>query len=53
MLLHYVSTSWILCGKFRLPYLDIATAAVRVALPIPNGVCGIFVCPNKGMAADA
>ena len=26
---------------------------VRAALPIPNSACGIFVSPNKGMAASA
>ena len=47
-------TSFIPCGKFGLPYLGKATtAAARAALPIPNSACGIFVCPNKGMAADA
>ena len=30
-----------------------ATAAARAALPIPNSACGIFVCPNKAMTADA
>ena len=30
-----------------------ATAAARAALPFPNSAYGIFVCPNKGMAAIA
>ena len=30
-----------------------STAAARAALPIPNGACGIFVCPNKRMATNA
>ena len=53
-LLIYFRTSLIHCRKFGLPYLDKeATAATRAALPIPNGVCGIFVRPNKGMAVNA
>ena len=39
--------------KFGSSYLGKATAAARAALPIPNSACGIFVCPNKGMAANA
>ena len=30
--------------KFGLPYLGMATEAVRVALPIPNSVCNASVC---------
>ena len=30
-----------------------ATAAARAALPLPNSACGIVVCPNKGMVANA
>ena len=26
--------------------------AVRAALPIPIGVCSIFLCPDSGMAAS-
>ena len=36
----------------RLP-LGKATAAARAALPVPTCACGIFVCPNKGTAANA
>ena len=28
------------------------TAAARAALPIPTGVCSIFVCANSGVAAS-
>ena len=47
------STSFIPCGKFWLSYLDKATAATRAAPPIPNSACDIFVCWNKGVAANA
>ena len=46
-------TSYIPCWKFGSPYLGKPTAAARAALPIPNSACGIFVCPNEGMAANA
>ena len=46
-------TSLIACGKFGSPYPGKATAAARAALPIPNSACGVFVYPNKGMAANA
>ena len=46
-------TSFIPCKKFRLPYLSQAKAAATAVLPVPNGACGIFVCPNKGMATNA
>ena len=49
---HFI-TSLIPCGKFESPYLGKATAAARAALPIPNRACGIFVCPNEGVAAIA
>ena len=29
------------------------TAAARAALPIPIGVCSIFLCPSNGAAASA
>ena len=51
--MYLFSTSFIPCGKVGSPYADKATAAARAALPIPNSACGIFVCPNKGMAASA
>ena len=41
------------CGKFGSPYLGQTTTAARAALPLPNSACGIFLCPDKGMAADA
>ena len=49
----FFSTSFVPCGKFGLPYLGKVTAAARAALPIPNSAYGIFLCPNKGMAAIA
>ena len=39
-------------GKFGSPYLAKATTATSAALPFPNSACGIFVCPNEGMAAN-
>ena len=38
-------------GKFGSAYLGKATTAERAALPIPSRVCGIFLCPDNGMAA--
>ena len=49
----FTTTSFIHCGKFGSLYLEKATAAARAALPIPNSACGIFVFPNKEMAANA
>ena len=49
----FYSTSLMPCGKFGSPYLGQTTTAARAALPIPNSACGIFVCPNGGMAANA
>ena len=46
-------TSFIPRKKFGLPYLGKATVAARAALPVPNSACGIFVCLNKGTAANA
>ena len=40
-------------GKFGSPYSGKGTAAAaRAALPIPVGVCSIFVFSNNGMAAS-
>ena len=44
------NTSLIPCSKFGSLYLGKATAAARVALPIPTSVCSISVCPDNGMA---
>ena len=41
----------ILCGKFRSPYLGMATAATKAVLLSPTSVCSIFICPNNCMAA--
>ena len=50
----YFSTLSIPSGKFGSPYLGRATEAVKTStLTIPNSACGLFVCPNKGMAANA
>ena len=51
LLLFYLNTSSIPCGKFGSPYRG-TTAAVRAALPILVSVCSIFVCPNNCMAAS-
>ena len=51
--LFHFSTSFILCGKFGSPDLGKATAAARAALPIPNSVCGVFMCANKSMVVNA
>ena len=34
------------------PYLGKDTTAARAALPVSNRACGIFVCPDKGVAAN-
>ena len=47
------SILFIQCGNFGSPYLSKATAAAGAALPILNSARGIFVCPNKGIAANA
>ena len=52
-LFYLCSFSFFPLGKFGSPYLGKATATARVALPVPNSARGIFVCPNKGMAASA
>ena len=40
------------CGKFTSPYQGkLDTAATSTALPIPIGVCSMFMCSNNGMAA--
>ena len=50
----HLITSLIPCGKFGSPYLGkVPTAAARASLPIDNSACGIFVCSNEGMAANA
>ena len=35
------------CENIGWPYLGKATAAARAALPIPIGVCSVFVCPDS------
>ena len=47
------NTSFIPYGKFGSPYLGKATQAARAVPPIPNNAHGIFMCSNKGMAANA
>ena len=49
-----INASFILCGKFGSPYLSKATAAERLAAPLPFyvSVCSIFVRPDNGMAAS-
>ena len=48
-----MEASFITSGKFRSTYLGKATVAAKAALPILNGACGVFVCPNNGVAANA
>ena len=45
---------YILCSlqKTRVAITGYCTAAARAALPIPMGMCSIFVCPNNGIDAS-
>ena len=38
--------------RLGLPYLSKARQPQGAAIPIPIGVCSIFLCPNNGMAAS-
>ena len=45
-------TSLSLVGNLSCFTWELFTAAARAVLPIPIGVCSIFMCPNNGMSAS-